>query len=110
MNAIPPSRNSSSHTSTAATTQRRKPVSEMAFGVSRDSIRRLRISAWYSRPRVGRGPRSTGGVVIAPRLWQRGLPGPDRRPGTREDAVGADRRDEGHHRAEEAVDPPVVGG
>ena len=70
MNAIPPSRKYSSHTSTADTTQRARPVSEIAFGVSRDSISRLRISAWYSA-RVGRGGRSTGGVVIAPRLWQR---------------------------------------
>src|SRR5688500_6476749 len=64
MKAIPPSRKYSSQTSTAATTQRARPVSEMAFGVRRDSIRRLRISAWYSA-RVGRGGRSTGGVVIS---------------------------------------------
>ena len=33
-------------TSTAATTHSANPVSEIAFGVSRDSISRMRISAW----------------------------------------------------------------
>ena len=46
MNAMPPRKKYSCHTSTAATTHRAKPVSEIAFGVSRDSIRRLRISVW----------------------------------------------------------------
>ena len=63
---MPPRKKYSSQTSTAATTQSAKPVSEIAFGVSRDSIRRLRTSAWYSRAVVGR-PRggSTSGVVTS---------------------------------------------
>ena len=32
-----------------------RPVREMALGVSRDSMRRLRTSVWYSRAVVGRG-------------------------------------------------------
>jgi hypothetical protein len=51
---MPPRKKYSSHTSTAATTQSAKPVSEIALGVRRDSIRRLRTSAWYSRALVGR--------------------------------------------------------
>ncbi len=38
MNAMPPRKNSRSQTSTAASTLSAKPVSEIALGVSRDSI------------------------------------------------------------------------
>src|SRR3954452_23684928 len=49
MKATPPRKYSSCQTSTAATTHSAKPVSEIAFGVRRDSISRSRISVWYSR-------------------------------------------------------------
>jgi hypothetical protein len=42
MNAIPARKKSSSSTSAAAARLRTRPVSEIAFGVSRDSIRRSR--------------------------------------------------------------------
>jgi hypothetical protein len=60
MKAMPPSTKRSSQISAAATTHSTKPVSEIAFGVRRDSISRLRTRSWYSRalvarPRGGRG-------------------------------------------------------
>ena len=44
MNAMPPAIHQPCRISTAATTQSAKPVSEIAFGVSRDWINRLRNS------------------------------------------------------------------
>ena len=45
MNAIPARKNSLATTRPAAARLSAKPVSEIAFGVSRDSIKRLRISS-----------------------------------------------------------------
>jgi len=53
MNATPPRKNSRSHTSTAATTFSANPVSEIALGVRRDSIRRLRTSSRRSPDPIG---------------------------------------------------------
>ena len=41
-------------------------MSEIAFGVRRDSMSRLRASAWYSRA-DGRRARSSGGEGMAAR-------------------------------------------
>ena len=73
MNAIPPRKNSAPTTSPAATRLSAKPVSEIAFGVSRDSISRLRISSCVVGPLAGaaRAPRvrararSLGLVAVA---------------------------------------------
>ena len=46
MNAIPPAIHQPCRMSTAETTQSVNPVREIAFGVSRDSMRRLRNSVW----------------------------------------------------------------
>src|SRR5690349_19091126 len=51
---------------TAATRQRVKPVSEIALGVSRDSMSRLVTTAWYSRAVVGRGRAMPGGEPSDP--------------------------------------------
>src|SRR4051812_48519556 len=70
MNASPPSTYSSCQTRTAATRHSRKPVSEIALGVSRDSMSRLVTTAWYSRAVVGRGwamPGGKAGCRSAPR-------------------------------------------
>ncbi len=53
MKAKPPRKNSSSQTSTAASTFSRKPVSEIVFGVRRDSISRLRTSSRRSPAPIG---------------------------------------------------------
>ena len=45
MKAMPPAIHQPCQISAAATTHSAKPVSEIAFGVSRDSISRLRNSA-----------------------------------------------------------------
>ncbi len=45
MKAMPPRKNSSSHTSAAASRLSARPVSEIVLGVSRDSISRLRTSS-----------------------------------------------------------------
>ena len=71
MKASPPRKNSWRQTSAAASRFSASPVSEIAFGVSRESIRRLRIIA---RPctdasgaitrRSRRGGRSVAGGVL----------------------------------------------
>ena len=53
--AMPPRTKCSCHTSTAATRQPTSPVSEIAFGVSRDSMSRLRARSRrsaYARDRA----------------------------------------------------------
>src|SRR5258708_1904736 len=67
MNATPARKNSRATTRPAAVTLRTKPVSEIAFGVSRDSIRRSRTISWVVG-RLGsppdRRPRGRGGLVL----------------------------------------------
>jgi hypothetical protein len=53
MKAMPPRKNSRSHTSAAATTLSTKPVNEIALGVSRDSISLLRTSSRRSPAPIG---------------------------------------------------------
>ena len=60
--ARPPQKRWSCQTSTAATAHRKKPVREIAFGVSRDSISFWRATSEYA-PR-SRGGFSIGGVDI----------------------------------------------
>src|SRR4051794_26900323 len=102
MKTTPARKNSRSATRTAATTHRTKPVSEMAFGVRRDSIRRLRTSSRRSR--------EEGDVDIWRGLLGRGLDGregPRLRALLREPlgSVEAQRRG---RRAEDRVHDPVV--
>src|SRR6185312_1742194 len=69
MNAIPARKNSLPTTSAAAAMLSAKPVSEIALGVSRDSIRRSFISAWVALPlrrgRPERSGRAGGGLVCS---------------------------------------------
>jgi hypothetical protein len=71
MNAIPARKKSLPTTSAAAAMLSAKPVSEIALGVSRDSIRRSRISCCVAAPlRRGRGRperfgRTCGGSVCS---------------------------------------------
>src|ERR1700679_1763179 len=72
MNAIPPRKYSRSQTSTAATKFSASPVSEIALGVSRDSIRRSRtisrrwgpVSAARRDARCGRAKQSIDDEVV----------------------------------------------
>ena len=50
MNAIPARKNSRSTTSTAAATLSTNPVSEIALGVSRDSISLFLTNSWVVGP------------------------------------------------------------
>ena len=65
MNATPARKNNLATTSPAAARLSAKPVSEMAFGVSRDSIRRLRISSCVVGPWRVRRRRGRRGAVVA---------------------------------------------
>jgi hypothetical protein len=74
MNATPPRKNSCCQTRTAASTFSARPVSEIAFGVRRESISRLRIIARVSVEESGEitrrsrlaGRSVTGGVLTSP--------------------------------------------
>ena len=137
MKAIPPRKNSRSHTSTAASTFSTKPVSEIALGVRRDSIRRLRTSSRRSPEPIGaraaRGRLAPRAVAAAARAPGRGVlsgshrravvayplartcggrdgrEAPHARPGAREPARAVGGR-AGGQRSEQRVDDEVVGG
>ena len=68
MNAIPARKNMRPTTRPAAAMFSAKPVSEIAFGVSRDSISRLRISSAVGPFRGGRGRRGAP-FLRAPGRW-----------------------------------------
>src|SRR5947209_14587559 len=92
MKAIPARKNRRPTTSPAAARLSANPVSEIALGVSRDSIKRLRISSCVvgpSRLRVRRSRPGGDGVVTGPGIWVLGrdlTEGPDR-AGPRQEAV-----------------------
>src|SRR5579859_7749118 len=123
MNAIPARKNNRPTTSPAAATFSTKPVIEIAFGVSRDSISRSRISSCVvgpergGRTRRGRGVRTRFGAswVMASggegslRLRLRLRPErPCRRPSAGQQARGQERRQARRDRAEEDVGQIVV--
>src|SRR5436190_13652103 len=121
MNANPPSTQRRCVTRTAATTFRRNPVTEMAFGVSRDSISRPRAYARNSWPvRTSRSwpPGTSDATAGTLQVTRRGgsrwgfvhplvAPRPGVRPEPRE-LVSRDGGEAGDHRAERCVEPEVV--
>src|SRR6478609_6551039 len=103
MNAIPARKKSLPTTSAAAAMLSAKPVSEIALGVSRDSIRRSFMSACVAAPlRRGRGrkARSGGGVAERPSVW----------PCAGQQLLGEQRSDAGGDAAQEDVGEVVVAG
>src|SRR5947209_11982821 len=115
MNASPARKNIRSTTSTAATMFSMKPVSEIVFGVSRDSISASRISSCVvgpSRPvRERRRAPERGGVsAVIRRSGGGGAEVPDirARPGQQPVAEHPGRR--GRDAAEEHVGQVVVTG
>src|ERR1700704_2076816 len=120
MNAIPARKNSLPPTRPGGASFSAKPVSEIALGVSRDSISRSRISAWVAAPfrRVrGRpepsGRRRDGSVCSGTPAGTLGggvAEGPSVGAGPGEQLLGQERRDAGGHAAEEHVGEVVVAG
>src|SRR5436189_7343 len=121
MNARPASTHRRCVTSTAAATFSTKPVSEMAFGVSRDSISRPRAYArnsWLVRTSRSWPPgtsAATGEKLSGTRGARSGRGFVDAlvtpRPGVRaepRELVRGDRGQTGHHRAARRVEPEVV--
>ena len=109
MKARPPRKNSSSKTSTAATTFSTRPVIEIAFGVRRDSIRRLRAT---SRISTTRSPVRVRGSIVLKRA-PRGSPVRNAQASGRARAsapLAASAEIAGDESAEEGVEPPVVAG
>src|SRR4051794_1553280 len=110
MKATPAKKNSRSTISAAATRLRKKPVSEIALGVSRDSISRSRISSCVvgtlprGRERRGLGCRGRTGVAgSAIALCRRLAERPGVRSGPGQQLLGRHGGDGGGEAAQEHI-------